>query len=273
MAHILTKLPVLLLLVPWLLNTLVQAGAAGTHSSASSSSEFDREIRVCATPDSGFWMLKTPSERSGSVSALRDHAKMYPDQKWTGAKPPVWQGATKTDTWNLTGWYAELVTHVMLGSSVTNYSVRFLPNYASALYATTKRNLCDVSFSPFTITAARTNCKNASELDNTITGISPCTDPSHDLDVPRNSDACCAAFGTPSQAFEPVLMVTSKFSMPSVLDSLFTFDVINISSFLLCGVILAAHFVWLVERHDNPNQFPTQYLDGIGESSCAFPFL
>ncbi len=262
-------------LLPVVLLLIVACDTLGAPAAGPAGPLTTRATRVCATPDSGIWMMRTDSERSGSVTALHDHALAYPDQTWRGKLPPAWRGSTpdREQAWNLTGWYADLIGHIMLGAGVTNYTVRFLPQYSSALYATTKSGLCDVSFSPFTITAARTNCLGpTAATSSNPTGVQACTDPVNASTPPSNQDACCANFGTPTQAFEPVLMVTSDFVMPSVLDSLFTFDVINISSFLLCGIILAAHFVWIVERVENPQQFPMSYLDGIDDAiwwSCT----
>jgi hypothetical protein len=266
----LLPLPLLPLLLPLLATTAAAAAAAAATNAPPHTT---RATRVCATPDPGFWMMRTEADPGGSAQALRDHALAYPEQTWPGPLALAWRGSTRTESWNLTGWYAELITHVMLGAGVTNYTLRFLPQYSSALYATSKRGDCDVSFSPFTITAARTNCLGATAgTAANPTGVPRCTEPTNATTPPSNQDACCAKWGTPSQAFEPVLMVTSEYTTPSVLDAVLTFDVINISAFLLCGVILAAHFVWAVERVENPQQFPMGYLDGIDDAiwwSCA----
>ena len=41
---------------------------------------------------------------------------------------------------------------------------------------------------------------------------------------------------------------------------------INIISLVALAIILAGHFVWILERHDNSDEFPTAYLDGIDDA-------
>ena len=175
----------------------------------------------------------------------------------------VWEGITPYQTWNLTGFYADLLP-LLLQNQPVKYRVHIIPTFTLALYKTTRLYDCDLAFAPYTHTAARSYCGNTTSPG----GIPACTTPTdiHDLNTVLHSDACCADFSLPFTTTTLGCMVksTSKqslwlaFSSPSMVNAL---------SFVAVLIVVFAHLVYFAEKNENKEMFPPRYLSGIGKLS------
>jgi hypothetical protein len=66
--------------------------------------------------------------------------------------------------------------------------------------------------------------------------------------------------------------IVPKRLRPGVIDSVLSTQVLNIMSLCIVAIVLFAHFVWIFERVENPEQFPPDYLAGIDDAiwwSCT----
>lgn len=65
--------------------------------------------------------------------------------------------------------------------------------------------------------------------------------------------------------------LTKKIAKPrnrilgTLVNAVVSIEVLVIFSLLTICVLVSGHLVWLLERHSNPVQFPTNYLDGVDD--------
>ena len=112
-----------------------------------------------------------------------------------GAPLPTFSGPKRSDAdWSLSGFAADSLVQIVhnMGTDWT-FEVTVYPTYTRALYAATMEHACDISFAPFTETAARAYCGNGT---GTLQG---CTPPP-DGEEPKARHACCADFTTSMMA-------------------------------------------------------------------------
>ena len=123
---------------------------------------------------------------NGSTDAL---SNIVPS-RW-GAPLPTFPGPKDSGAhWQLSGFAADSLVQIIhnMGTDWT-FEVIVYPTYTRALYAVTAEHACDISFAPFTETAARGYC---GEGTGTLQG---CTPPP-DGEEPKARHACCANFMT-----------------------------------------------------------------------------
>ena len=123
---------------------------------------------------------------NGSADAL---SNLVPS-RW-GAPLPTFSGPKGSEAdWQINGFAADSLVQIVqnMGTDWT-FDVILYPTYTRALYAVTAEHVCDISFAPFTETAARAYC---GEDTGTLQG---CTSPP-DGEEPKARHACCADFMT-----------------------------------------------------------------------------
>ena len=128
---------------------------------------------------------------------------------------------------------------------------------------------CDVAFGEFSQNSFRQHCNNISSVSSESPCLALPTTESDLIKIPGSdlaSYACCASVGSPIFPSSIGILIGTKTDAPSLASFLFQPDVINIISLVALAIIIAGHFVWILERHHNSDQFPTAYLDGIDDA-------
>ncbi len=217
-------------------------------------SSAEHEKIVCATPADATWMLKS---KDGTISSSGLRALL-------DSGVSEWQGIKTYENWNLTGFYADILPHLMQNAG-WSYKVKMYRTYTLALYATTKLKACDFTFASFTHKADRSNCKNVTSSDN----IRPCKDlvDKSQLNLVTPQHACCAMFATPTDTSTVGLLVkvNRKHASLTLFEALLMPDMINSMCQVIILTIMFGHIVWFFERKKNAGQFPKRYLDGIDD--------
>ena len=225
-----------------------------------------KNVKICATPEIGFW------EKSEHIGARYGYGSTLPlyaeiDANGGNTSLPV-TGIPTGGAWHYSGFYADMLPSVMSIAGIAQYTVTFYPTYTSLLYAVTKSNDCDVGWASFTNTAQRAWCSNTS---HSILKTPACTDPKPG-EKPAGHHACCAHFGVPTQQVSLGLLISGNTNSANVMDLLASYQVVNIIGLMAFAVIAAAHIVWYLEREENSEQFPRNYMDGIDDAiwwSCT----
>ncbi len=226
-------------------------------------------LRVCATPEVGFWtvdgdatrLLELVNAAGGNLSMPCGRLGSNPRLAWT---------SDESDNFPIVGYAAELLVDVVadMGSG-WDCRVDFLPTFTAALYATTKQKLCDIAYAPFSVTASRAYC-GATPVATTSVAACPPYDPNVTWVNATAAQACCADFGYN-------MLVTSVAGMVSRVDNVLATsagvdwklvaDLINIIVVIAIVTIVLSHIVWLAEKASpETNRFPRDYLPGIFET-------
>ena len=207
------------------------------------------QLDICMVPEAGSLMMMV-GDGVASTDALLKHIKVN----------NVWPGITPYQSWNLTGFYADMLP-LLLHNQQVSYRVHVIPTFTQALYKTTKLHECDFAFAPYTHTAARAYCGNETSPE----GIPACTTPDdiHNLKLILHTDACCADFNLPMKTTSLGLIVTST-TQQSIWLAVSSPTMVNILSYVAILIVVFAHLVYFAERRDNKEMFPPRYLSGIG---------
>jgi len=171
-------------------------------------------------------------------------------------------GIPSGGAWHYSGFYADMLPSVMSIAGVAQYTLTFYPTYTSLLYAVAKSNDCDVGWAAFTNTAQRAWCSNTS---HSMLQTPACIDPKPG-EKPAGHHACCAHFGVPTQQVSLGLLISGNANSANLMDLLANYQVVNIIGLMAFAVIAAAHIVWYLEREENSEQFPRNYMDGIDDA-------
>jgi hypothetical protein len=196
----------------------------------------DTQYTVCVVIESGFTMLREPSEdpRSLAPEAVRSDAQ-------------------------LRGFDVDLRTLAFAG---LNYTVRVLSSYGE-VQVRTRSGECDVGWAQFFTLSSRMRC----EADATTC---------RELDTATASGAvedwtpyrCCAAYSPNVFPFEIRVMYVARGSndnfFASFLATVGSAFFVNFLCFAFLLGCVFSHLLWFVERHPNP-EFPRLYLDGIDD--------
>ena len=210
-------------------------------------------VKVCVRPGDGGWMMRGEKMSEATAGALRAKA--------TAESPAVFRGTARED---LKGFEATMLALVLKTSGITDYEVHAYDSLNKAILMAGRDRACDLVWGMHTQTPTRAWCENTSS----VSGIAPCKM----LDVAANSSAfqnptpCCVDFGTPLAEETIGLIVKTPVYQQDLLGALFNSANVNIIAMVVLAVVVAAHVVWLAERHENPEQFPTEYLDGIDDA-------
>ena len=216
-------------------------------------------------------MMYNISDGTSSVDLLQTYLHdnpMKPSKIFTAAHI----GATGIKNYPdqaITGFNADMLTQIMSKANLPNYQIQFYRHYTTPLLHL-RTGHCDVAFGMFTHTMFRQHCdNNVSTSSGSVVACRPLP-PTDDLvySIPAEENptyACCGAVGVPMFATTIGLLTTALSTPPTIATFLFQPEVANIVALVILAVVVAAHLVWLFERHENSDQFPTRYLDGIGK--------
>jgi len=188
-------------------------------------------LRVCQVLEGGFAMLN---------AGVADHAAVNSDAQ-------------------LHGYDVDVRRAVLAGLP---YSVRAFASYGEA-FARTRAGECDIGWSTYFHTAARTQCEADQFLCRPLDAASASGDVADWAPY-----GCCVDFGVSVWPVEiGVLYADGNVSFYSAVFSMVTSPFfVNFLSFAFIWVVVIAHLVWLAERKQNATQFPARYLDGIDDA-------
>lgn len=198
-------------------------------------------LTVCSTPATPGFMYQKDGATAPITFESTDPILLGP-----------WEGALPHTSFNppLTGFIPDLLPTLMDRSNVAKYQLYLYPTFGELLYRTSITGECDVAMATFTITAARLRCQNTTSK----TGIQPCLPPTTPTILSQHG--CCAHFGTPFTS-DSIGAIVVKPEMPSILSALASTQILNIMSLCVIAIVLFAHLVWIFERYENSEQFPT----------------
>ena len=205
---------------------------------------------VCATPGEGFWSMAKQKDSKPSKTHLENYMGGREGLEWE---------YDESKNWNLTGYYGTLLP-VLMKSVNLKFKVKMYTSYTKALYNAVHSDNCHMAFAPFTHTPARLNCLNRTSPE----GVPACLPPAPEEPL-DSKHACCVDFGSPVDT-TTVGMIVRKPKKGNPMSALFSIKMLNVLCYLIVATVTAAHFVWWAERHDNPEQFPAGYLDGIDDA-------
>jgi len=162
------------------------------------------------------------------------------------------------------------------------YKLRWVESYEISLQLT-RMGVCDIAFSPFTITAYRQQCGvplTDAPYDASCWSMRRCNATTHltgdnsscipgrfgwEAITPAHN--CCINFTVPYFKTGMALLYVeeSTDSTTNLIQTLFKFKyrMMNAISFLIVAIIVSGHVMWILERHFNGENFPVNYLDGI----------
>ena len=202
---------------------------------------------------------------NGTAGALLD---IVPTE-W-GASLPTFPGPEGSDAvrsdWPLSGFAADSLLNIVqnMGPEWT-FEVTMYPTYTRALYAVTTEHACNISFAPFTETAARAYCGKGD------TTLQSCTRPP-DGEAPGPRHACCAEFTTSlmTTTIGAIIKDSTAHADPQSVQhvlSTLAYEILQIMSWTMVGIIVIAHVVWLSERTEpTKNIFRHDYVHGIADA-------
>eukprot|EP00753_Platysulcus_tardus_P014232 PLAT424.1.p1 GENE.PLAT424.1~~PLAT424.1.p1 ORF type:complete len:556 (+),score=191.36 PLAT424.1:22-1689(+) len=194
------------------------------------SAQEDRPLRVCTTLDAGFNMMDDIPEGGIPTQGM------------------LLEGDNVT---RVTGFDADL-RHVLFRNAGLRWNLRVLPNYFSVIYFT-RIGLCEVGFAPFFVTRFRDDCN--------------CPMPEN-IDEPTPENACCVDYSHMYFEAGLALMVRESDGQSTnevLMDAFVHPSMVNAICALLLAIVLAGHLLWYLERHENAEQFPTAYVDGVDD--------
>jgi polar amino acid transport system substrate-binding protein len=61
-------------------------------------------------------------------------------------------------------------------------------------------------------------------------------------------------------------MTVGSSTPPNIWDYIVQPEIGNIVALVVLAIVVSAHIVWYFERHENSDQFPSNYLDGIDDA-------
>ena len=142
-----------------------------------------------------------------------------------------------------------------------DYEVMLYSSYAEVILRT-RSGECDIGWADFYAQSERESCTaECKGLNDTSTMASPL--PSWMMTTSRQ---CCVDMGV--LYIQNGLALLYKQDNPdrkSVLESINAPILANAVSLIFIVIVMAGHIIWALERHKNPENFPTAYLDGIDD--------
>lgn len=226
-------------------------------------------IQICGVPGPGAYMMYNTNDGSSSVQLLETYLNnnsMIASKSFTASQIGA-KGIKNNPNEAITGFNADTLSLVMAKAGLPNYVLKFYNSYSTSLIHL-RTGECDVTYGQYTHTAFRQHCGNATDLSDVACELLPNTNKlMHNI---KKDDflsyACCDTVGLPIFATTLGLLVTAHNEAPSIATFLFQPEVINIIALVTVAIVVAAHFIWFFERHDNSDQFPTAYFDGIDDA-------
>lgn len=220
-------------------------------------------LRVCATPDTGFWTLDDDVDLLWDAIAANGGNFTIPCSE-IGRAPST----TPASGNYITGFAPEMLLLILekMGGD-WDCVVSLLPTYQSALYATTKQKACDVAYSPFTVSPPRAYC-GTTRLPEVA--ACPVYDPSVTWATATPTQACCASFsyhmmistiGGIVRQDDNILDPTGATAVLELAEA-----TLMLLSWVGVIVIVFAHIVWIVEKTNTNLEtriFHLDYMPGI----------
>ena len=232
----------------------------------------NQPIKICGVPGPGAWMMYNISDGSSSVELLETYLNdniMKPSIAFSADQIGP-NGIKNNPNQAITGFNADILSQIMMRANLPNYELQLYRHYTTPLIHL-RTGQCDIAFGQFTHTSFRQHCGNNTGPSSSIAcrPLPATTDLLQSITSSDNpSYACCGNVGVPMFATSVGIMTTTLSEAPSIATFLLQPEVANIIALVVLAVVVAAHIVWIFERHENSDQFPTEYLDGIEYVSC-----